>query len=693
MRLGTGAKCTVLKKKLKPSITIAAKYPNFTANERLQELEVVRLDYKRVSKERKLVVILKHDVFQDEEIYAVPYFVHVDEEGPEEGFFAIDEKGKPTLTPASQAPAAEVNADGTLRIPDALLRAVIRPDDPGIQNAINMLNLNVDDDNEPAPENIPTPNRADNRCTYANEWKHDGTCFRRSNNHHRSRPKLTNVTEHMKLSKLQMFELLFPTKFVKETMIPQMNKILVEGNAVGGATNYEEFLAFLGIILRMSSSVGIDRSKYWSKPDNKDKLKTKFNPIMSRKRFDALLNASSFTDKEPPTYKDRFWEIRDLLHAWNMNMTDEFVAGWVVCLDESMSKWVNQYTCPGFMVVPRKPWPFGNEYHSIVCGLCDIMFKIELVEGKDEPPQRPPLQHSEKGKTAGLMLRLTKDLVGRGTVVVLDSGFCVLEGIIELRKKGIYAQAVIKKRRYWPRYIEGDEVIAHFEGKDPGTFDAKKGALGGHEFYLYCMKEPDYTSMFMTTYGTAERVGVEQVRVVKEGNSSETFRFQYPEVLHMHYSFRDAVDNHNGRRMFPVAIEEEMKTTRWPFRVFQFLLGITEVNCHNALHYFQQEQEMSQIDFRDALSDELIDQFIKFKSASGEARPVREVQQVYEHELVALKKNQKFAGTQIVYTRSVWPTWKCCEKEKRVRTYCICSPGIIRCLECYVEHRIRDDRV
>jgi hypothetical protein len=87
-------------------------------------------------------------------------------------------------------------------------------------------------------------------------------------------------------------------------MIPQMNKILVEGNAVGGATNYEEFLAFLGIILRMSSSVGIDRSKYWSKPDNKDKLKTKFNPIMSRKRFDALLNASSFTDKEPPTYKD-----------------------------------------------------------------------------------------------------------------------------------------------------------------------------------------------------------------------------------------------------------------------------------------------------------------------------------------------------------------------------------------------------
>ena len=34
-----------------------------------------------------------------------------------------------------------------------------------------------------------------------------------------------------------------------------------------------------------------------------------------------------------------------------------------------------------------------------------------------------------------------------GKVVILDSGFCVLEGLIELRKVGVFAGALINKRR------------------------------------------------------------------------------------------------------------------------------------------------------------------------------------------------------------------------------------------------------
>ena len=60
-----------------------------------------------------------------------------------------------------------------------------------------------------------------------------------------------------------------------------------------------------------------------------------------------------------------------------------FSSGWVNCLDESMSFWTNQWTCPGWMFVPRKPHPMGNEYHSMCCGLSGIMNSIELVEGKD----------------------------------------------------------------------------------------------------------------------------------------------------------------------------------------------------------------------------------------------------------------------------------------------------------------------
>ena len=50
-------------------------------------------------------------------------------------------------------------------------------------------------------------------------------------------------------------------------------------------------------------------------------------------------------------------------------------------IDESMTKWVNEYTCPGFMFVPRKPWPFGNEYHDAGCAESDIIWQVELREG------------------------------------------------------------------------------------------------------------------------------------------------------------------------------------------------------------------------------------------------------------------------------------------------------------------------
>ena len=60
------------------------------------------------------------------------------------------------------------------------------------------------------------------------------------------------------------------------------------------------------------------------------------------------------------------------------------------------------------------------------------MFSIDLVEGNKRPKELP-LDRSTK-KTTTLLLRLCKSLYNAGKVVILDSGFCVLEGLIELKK-------------------------------------------------------------------------------------------------------------------------------------------------------------------------------------------------------------------------------------------------------------------
>jgi hypothetical protein len=167
---------------------------------------------------------------------------------------------------------------------------------------------------------------------------------------------------------------------------------------------------------------------------------------MSRSRFDEIAHCLRYTNDAPPTYCDWFFEIQKLVKAWNENMAVNFSPGWISCLDESMLTWANKYTCPGYMFGPRKPWPFGNKFHTIDCGVSEILYNLELVEGKDEPKKRAM-------DLRNLMMVLAR-LSGYYCVspgpfgaweVVLDSGFCVLQGLVELKKRGVYGAVLITR--------------------------------------------------------------------------------------------------------------------------------------------------------------------------------------------------------------------------------------------------------
>ena len=205
---------------------------------------------------------------------------------------------------------------------------------------------------------------------------------------------------------------------------------------------YGEMLRFIGIWLRMASvGSGFTRSDYWTTAefDEEDNpCPYNFRKYMSKKRFEQILSALTFTDVQKPAYVDKFWQVRQMVKQWNQNMANVFLAGWILCLDESMSIWYNRWTCPGWVFCPRKPHPFGNEWHTACCALTGILFVIELVEGKDRPADRgPPEYESEFGKTAGLLLRMLRSYFNSGRYVVLDSGFCVLKAIVALFKKRI----------------------------------------------------------------------------------------------------------------------------------------------------------------------------------------------------------------------------------------------------------------
>jgi hypothetical protein len=141
------------------------------------------------------------------------------------------------------------------------------------------------------------------------------------------------------------------------------------------------------------------RRNFWSQdtPEMFSGAPFRLHTYMSRQRFELIPKHLKFTTKDPPTFKNPFHNVNDLIEGWNQHTQHCFSPGWVNCLDESMSVWTNQWTCPGWMFVPRNPHPMGNEYHSLCCGLSGIMCAIELVEGKDRPREVPPPKFSQFG--------------------------------------------------------------------------------------------------------------------------------------------------------------------------------------------------------------------------------------------------------------------------------------------------------
>ena len=156
----------------------------------------------------------------------------------------------------------------------------------------------------------------------------------------------------------------------------------------------------------MSTVAGSDRRTFWSTRDL-DIFEGSFFTLpnyMTQTWFENILNKLTYTNKNPPELRDRFWEVRDMLDCWNSNMANNFVPSWINCIDKSRSKWVNEYTCPGFMFVPRKPWPFGNEYHDAGYADSDIIFAVELCKGKDCLTQLNNKEFDDMGKTIRTLL-------------------------------------------------------------------------------------------------------------------------------------------------------------------------------------------------------------------------------------------------------------------------------------------------
>ena len=120
--------------------------------------------------------------------------------------------------------------------------------------------VDVDDDNEPIPENIPQPNNE--VISPLNEtWGHSGFCYRQAANMKNHKAKLNFYINTEDDYYLQLFEGMFP-RDVLDTMVDGVNKQIT-----GDPLTYGELLHWIGLWVMMSTVAGSDHRSFWSTCD------------------------------------------------------------------------------------------------------------------------------------------------------------------------------------------------------------------------------------------------------------------------------------------------------------------------------------------------------------------------------------------------------------------------------------------
>jgi hypothetical protein len=267
-----------------------------------------------------------------------------------------------------------------------------------------------------------------------------------------------------------------------------------------------------------------------------------------------------------------------------------------------------------------------------------------------------------------------------------------------LKAVGVFGSALIKKRKYWPKGIDGDDIIAHMNNKEVGEYDAKLGLVDNKTFYLYAMKEPNFVMMMMSTYGTLTEVEDGGAKRTFERNGLSTTKiFKYTQPFYNHYKFRHQIDDHNNKRHSPLSIEDCIGVKRWGLRQFMFLIAVTEINCKLAIDNTpsddKDEQDRAVLAFRRRLAKSLIfnpwleeeerlsKEVLTPRASKRNSSSRHELMTRPHHSGKYDANTRKWAKTKKKY-----PVLNCSDCKAKTRNYCLCDPAIPLCDRCFGVH-------
>lgn len=521
-------------------------------------------------------------------------------------------------------------------------------------------------------------------------------------------------------SVFNVFEMMIPKEFIMSNILPATNEA---GRDIPDFTplRYGEFMRFIGLWF-LFTCFQEDIPTFWSSSKSELFTAPQVSQYMTKKRFSDILAALSIVRLvDFPRFPDRYAPMRPFVEAWNLNMRKVYCSSWINVFDRIDCLYAHKYHASGFLSVPKRCHPTQNAYYVLVDGQTNIIYWAELDETRSRPMQLGlPAFADQLDVRAARMMRCidVAGLANTGKVLHFDYQFASLSGLVELRKKNVFACVALysssggqhqqhhqhknpSHRQDQPshqhsyRHLQNmpQEFFTKYLSEQPiGTTLCRPATCDDQPLYFVGVRDSRNMLMQLSTYG----------RIIPGGKvkqRSENVVFQYPEVIHNYLAVRRAPHVNESLRHDWRPIEDVWIMKQFWHGHFAFFLGLSEANAYFAYTRFVQKGAgMTHISFRKLLARELItnhylvEEEELLRAADDVVTSETQVKRTKTsdaHRLESIPFHSTWDGSSWRQTLRVQQVQRRCKYcKKKTRHYCVCNPSKSICTLCFARHMV-----
>ena len=162
---------------------------------------------------------------------------------------------------------------------------------------------------------LPTPpDVGQESAQFFSNWEHSGSCFHCIEGGRKNKAHLSFNTD-VKPTIQQLLERFFFKPYVVGVIIPPNQHMFATRKTL--SHQLWRVSSLLGLWFIMTTINGPDRMDFWSmgEVDCFVGAPMRLGQFMPRKCFEAILKALAITARQPPAFRDCFWEVREIIEA------------------------------------------------------------------------------------------------------------------------------------------------------------------------------------------------------------------------------------------------------------------------------------------------------------------------------------------------------------------------------------------